>query len=94
MISMYDIHIFICDIPHGKAVLQSTDDPFLYNIFASKYLSDAELKEQVRHEVSHIMFDDLYSLNYATDIEEEVRNREELTDEFMETINFRTFYTV
>lgn len=63
------VNVIACNLPHGRAVIESTEDVFHFNIYVSRKLSPSEQKKAVLHEMSHLLHDDLYIDLHASLIE-------------------------
>lgn len=85
------VHIIHCRIPKGKATISTTTDDDVYVIAVNKHLTDTELRNELAHELLHIVNDDFNATSTATKIEKIVRQKE-LSNEELESINFYHHY--
>lgn len=74
-----------CDLPHANAVSEECDD--VHNIYINKNLPHDRMREEIKHELMHIINDDFY-LNEHVNLVETMVRRQELSDDDMEQINF------
>lgn len=79
------VNIIYCDLPNVKAVSEETEDIDTHNIYVNKNLPHDKMKEEIRHELSHIINDDFHVDHHVNLVEEMVR-RSNLPIE--ETIDF------
>lgn len=71
-----------CDISNVKAVSSVGEDEGVHNIYIRKNMSIEDMRNEVKHELLHILNDDFHIDHHVNLIEHMVR-RKELTDEFL-----------
>ncbi len=76
-----------CDISNVKAVSSVGEDEGVHNIYIRKNMSIEDMRNEVKHELLHILNDDFHIDHHVNLIEHMVR-RKELTDELLEEIDF------
>lgn len=81
------INLIYCDLPNAKAVSEESEDVDTHNIYINKNLPQERMREEIKHELSHIINDDFYLDEHVNLVETMVR-RQELSDDDMEQINF------
>lgn len=81
------INIIECDIPNVKAVSSTGEDEGVHNIYIRKNMSIEDMRNEIKHELLHIINDDFYIDHHVNLIEHMVR-RKTLTDELLEEIDF------
>lgn len=81
------VNIIECDIPCVKAVSSTGEDDGVHNIYIRKNMSIEDMRNEVRHELLHIINDDFHIDHHVNLIEHMVR-RKTLTDELLEEIDF------
>lgn len=79
------VNLIYCDLPHANAVSEECDD--VHNIYINKNLPHDRMREEIKHELMHIINDDFY-LNEHVNLVETMVRRQELSDDDMEQINF------
>ena len=72
------INIIECDIPNVKAISSTGEDEGVHNIY---------IRNEVKHELLHIINDDFHIDHHVNLIEHMVR-RKELTDDVLDEIDF------
>ena len=81
------INIIECDIPNVKAISSTGEDEGVHNIYIRKNLSIEDMRNEIKHELLHILNDDFHIDHHVNLIEHMVRRRE-LTDDVLEEIDF------
>ena len=81
------INIIECDIPNVKAVSSAGEDEGVHNIYIRKNMSIEDMRNEIRHELLHIINDDFHIDQHVNSIEHMV-SRKELKDELLEEIDF------
>lgn len=81
------INLIYCDLPNAKAVSEESEDVDTHNIYINKNLPHDRMREEIKHELMHIINDDFY-LNEHVNLVETMVRRQELSDDDMEQINF------
>ena len=74
-------------MPHANAVSEECEDIDTHNIYINKNLPHDRMREEIKHELMHIINDDFYLDEHVNLVETMVR-RQELSDDDMEQINF------
>ena len=54
------INLIYCDLPNAKAVSEESEDVDTHNIYINKNLPHERMREEIKHELSHIIRDDFY----------------------------------
>nr|DAV96808.1 MAG TPA: IrrE N-terminal-like domain [Caudoviricetes sp.] len=81
------VNIIYCDLPDVKAVSEETEDIDTHNIYINKNLPHDRMREEIKHELIHIVNDDFY-LDYHVNLVEEMVRRSSLNDSELESIEF------
>lgn len=81
------INLIYCDLPNAKAVSEESEDVDTHNIYINKNLPHDRMREEIKHELIHIINDDFY-LNEHVNLVETMVRRQELPDDDMAQINF------
>lgn len=81
------INLIYCDLPNATAVSEESEDVDTHNIYINKNLPHDRMREEIKHELMHIINDDFY-LNEHVNLVETMVRRQELSDDDMEQINF------
>ena len=81
------VNIIECDIPNVKAVSSVGEDEGVHNIYIRKNMSFEDMRNEVKHELLHIINDDFHIDHHVNLIEYMVR-RKELTDDLLDEIDF------
>jgi hypothetical protein len=79
------VNIIECDIPNVKAI--SSTGEGVHNIYIRKNMSFEDMRNEIKHELLHIINDDFHIDHHVNLIEHMVRQKE-LTDDMLETIDF------
>ena len=85
------INIIECDIQNVKAISSTGEDDGVHNIYIRKNMSIEDMRNEIRHELLHIINDDFHIDHHVNLIEHMVRRRE-LTDDVLEEIDFYHHY--
>lgn len=81
------VNIIYCDLPNVKAVSEEAEDIDTHNIYINKNLPHDRMREEIKHELIHIVHDDFY-LDYHVNLVEEMVRRSSLNDSELESIEF------
>jgi hypothetical protein len=81
------VNIIECDIPNVKAVSSTGEDEGVHNIYIRKNMSIEDMRNEIKHELLHIINDDFHIDHHVNLIEHMVR-RKALTDELLDEIDF------
>ena len=81
------VNLIYCDLPHANAVSEECEDIDTHNIYINKNLPHDRMREEIKHELIHIINDDFY-LNEHVNLVETMVRRQELPDDDMAQINF------
>ena len=79
------VNIIYCNLPHTNAVSEECEDVDTHNIYINKNLPHDRMREEIKHELGHIIHDDMYSIANV-DLIERMANAREVDD--VEGINF------
>ncbi|WP_308511697.1 ImmA/IrrE family metallo-endopeptidase [uncultured Veillonella sp.] len=67
------INLIYCDLPNAKAVSEESEDIDTHNIYINKNLPHERMREEIKHELSHIIHDDFYVDHHVNLVERMVR---------------------
>ena len=67
------VNIIYCDLPCVKAVSEETEDIDTHNIYINKNLPHGRMREEIKHELMHIINDDFYVDHHVNLVERMVR---------------------
>lgn len=81
------INLIYCDLPNAKAVSEESEDVDTHNIYINKNLPHERMREEIKHELSHIIRDDFY-LDHHVNLVEQMVRRTCIDDSELENINF------
>ena len=81
------VNLIYCDLPHANAVSEECEDIDTHNIYINKNLPHDRRREEIKHELIHIVNDDFYLEHHVNLVEEMVR-RSALNEEALEHIEF------
>jgi hypothetical protein len=81
------INIIECDIPNVKAISSTGEDEGVHNIYIRKNMSIEDMRNEIKHELLHILNDDFH-IDYHVNLIEHMVRRKALTDELLEEIDF------
>ena len=74
-------------VKYIEAISSTGEDEGVHNIYIRKNMSIEDMRNEIRHELLHIINDDFHIDQHVNLIEHMVR-RKELTDDMLETIDF------
>ena len=86
------VNIIYCDLPNVKAISEETEDIDTHNIYINKNLPHGRMREEIKHELMHII-DDFYLDEHVNLVEEMVR-RSDINDSELESIDFYHHFNV
>lgn len=81
------VNLIYCDLPHANAVSEEYEDVDTHNIYINKNLPHNRMREEIKHELMHIINNDFYLDQYVNLVEQMVR-RTCIDDAELESINF------
>ena len=81
------VNIIYCDLPHVNAVLEKCEDIDTYNLYINKNLSHDRMREEIKHELIHIINDD-FNVDYHVNIVEYRVRMSQVEDEALNEIDF------
>lgn len=81
------VNIIYCDLPHVNAVLEKSEDIDTYNLYINKNLSHDRMREEIKHELIHIINDD-FNVDYHVNIVEHRVRMSQVEDEALNEIDF------
>lgn len=81
------MNIIECDIPNVKAISSTGEDEGVHNIYIRKNMSIEDMRNEIKHELLHIINDDFHVEQHVNLVETMVR-RQVLSDDDMEEIDF------
>lgn len=87
------VNIIYCDLPHANAVAEECEDIDTHNIYINKNLSHGRMREEIKHELMHIINDDFYLDEHVNLVEQMVR-RSDINDSELENIDFYHHFNV
>jgi len=67
------VNIIYCDLPCVKAISEESEDVDTHNIYINKNLPHERMREEIKHELSHIIRDDFYVDHHVNLVERMVR---------------------
>ena len=65
------VNLIYCDLPHANAVSEECEDA--HNIYINKNLPHDRMREEIKHELMHIINDDFYLDHHVNLVERMVR---------------------
>lgn len=65
------VNLIYCDLPHANAVSEEYED--VHNICINKNLPHDRMREEIKHELMHIINDDFYLDQHVNLVEQLVR---------------------
>lgn len=74
-------------MPHVNAVLEKCEDIDTYNLYINKNLSHDRMREEIKHELIHIINDD-FNVDYHVNIVEYRVRMSQVEDEALNEIDF------
>ncbi len=81
------VNIIYCNLPCVKAISEETEDIDTHNIYINKNLPHDRMREEIKHELSHIIRDDFYVDQHVNLVERMVR-MSQLEDGDLDGIDF------
>lgn len=90
---MLVVNIIYCDLPHANAVAEECEDIDTHNIYINKNLPHGRMREEIKHELMHIINDDFYLEEHVNLVEQMVR-RSDIDDSELESIDFYHHFNV
>lgn len=81
------VNVIYCELPFVDAVVEGSADYDTHNIYVNRHLSQEKLREQIKHELTHILNDDFYIDHHVNIVEQMVR-RSSLNENELEFIQF------
>ena len=81
------INIIEYNIPNIKAISLTREDKCIHNIYICKNMSIEDMRNEIKHELLHIINDDFHVEQHVNLVETMVR-RQELSDDDIEEIDF------
>ena len=79
------VNLIYCDLPHANAVTEECED--VHNIYINKNLPHDRMREEIKHELMHIINDDFY-LDHHVNLVEQMVRRSTLNERELEFIEF------
>ena len=67
------VNVIYCELPFVDAVVEGSADYDTHNIYVNRHLSQEKLREQIKHELTHILNDDFYIDHHVNIVEQMVR---------------------
>ena len=67
------INLIYCDLPNAKAISEESEDVDTHNIYINKNLPHDRMREEIKHELIHIIRDDFYVDHHVNLVERMVR---------------------
>jgi len=83
------VNLIYCDLPHANAVSEECEDA--HNIYINKNLPHDRMREEIKHELMHIINDDFY-LDHHVNLVEQMVRRTCIDDAELEAIDFYHHY--
>lgn len=87
------VNIIYCDLPYANAVAEECEDIDTHNIYINKNLPHGRMREEIKHELMHIINDDFYLDEHVNLVEQMVR-RSDIEDLELESIDFYHHFNV
>lgn len=81
------VNIIYCDLPCVKAISEETEDIDTHNIYINKNLPHGRMREEIKHELIHIINDD-FNVDYHVNIVEHRVRMSQVEDEALNEIDF------
>ena len=81
------LNIIEYNIPNIKAISLTREDKGIHNIYICKNMSIEDMRNEIKHELLHIINDDFHVEQHVNLVETMVR-RQELSDDDIEEIDF------
>ena len=86
------VNIIYCDLPHANAVAEECEDIDTHNIYINN-LPHGRMREEIKHELMHIINDDFFLDEHVNLVEQMVR-RSDIDDSELESIDFYHHFNV
>ena len=67
------VNLIYCDLPHANAVSEECEDVDTHNIYINKNLPHDRMREEIKHELMHIINDDFYVDHHVNLVERMVK---------------------
>ena len=90
---MLVVNIIYCDLPCVKAIAEETEDIDTHNIYINKNLPHDRMREEIKHELMHIINDDFFLDEHVNLVEQMVR-RSDINYSELESIDFYHHFNV
>lgn len=87
------VNIIYCDLPYANAVAEECEDLDTHNIYINKNLPHGRMREEIKHELMHIINDDFF-LNEHVNLVEQMVRRSDIADSELESIDFYHHFNV
>ena len=81
------VNLIYCDLPHANAVSEECEDVDTHNIYINKNLPHERMREEIKHELIHIINDD-FNVDYHVNIVEHRVRMSQVEDEALNEIDF------
>lgn len=81
------VNLICCDLPHVNAMSEECEDIDTHNIYINKNLLHYRMREEIKHELSHIIRDDFYD-DYHVNLVERMVKMFQLEDGDLNGIDF------
>ena len=81
------VNLIYCDLPHANAVSEECEDVDTHNIYINKNLPHDRMREEIKHELIHIINDD-FNVDYHVNIVEHRVRMSQVEDEALNEIDF------
>ena len=86
------VNLIYCDLPHANAVSEECEDVDTHNILYKQKTSPHDrMREEIKHELMHIINDDFY-LDHHVNLVEQMVRRTCIDDTELENIDFYHHY--
>lgn len=80
-------------MPHANAVAEECEDIDTHNIYINKNLPHGRMREEIKHELMHIINDDFFLDEHVNLVEQMVR-RSDIDNSELEGIDFYHHFNV
>lgn len=67
------VNLIYCDLPHANAVSEECEDVDTHNIYINKNLPHDRMREEIKHELMHIINDDFHIDQHVNLVEKMIR---------------------
>jgi hypothetical protein len=85
------VNVIYCDLPHANAVSEECEDVDTHNIYINRNLPHDRMREEIKHELIHIINDDFF-LDKHVDLIEQMVRRSHVDESELENIAFYHHY--